>query len=183
MTEFVNWWYPRAFPCDAGESPTLSTDLDSLLVDIKGFDDEYVRQLGLTLFKEIYLTDGELGVHKTHDGEDVIFRADQFDHAFFRVSQWKTSGVKDVIDRVRVARIRWIKELIAGNVANSACWALPISRTTYRRLYCCAPRGHVVWLIPRSGGGWKFKSAHSAEPSQIHGYTKERKSKRLCRFF
>jgi hypothetical protein len=161
----------------------MSADLDSLLVNVKGFDDEYVERLGLTLFKEIYLTDGESGIHKTHDGEDVYFRADQFDHAFFNVSQWKTSSIKDVIDRARVARIRWIKEFISGNVPNSACWILPISRQTYRRLYCSAPRGHAVWLIPRSNGGWKFKSAHPAEPNQIHNYTKEKGSKRIGRFF
>jgi hypothetical protein len=158
--------------------------LNSLKLDLWGMDLEAVESMGRSEYRELYLTTARQGICKTHDGKDVYFYPDLFDYGFFTVSEWKISSTKDIIDITRVERIRWIKEFIGGNVANSQCWAIPVSRTATKRLYCSQSVGYAVWLNPRSDKEtFKFRTAHPAEAGRIWDYTREVKgSKCIGRF-
>ena len=113
-----------------------------------------------------------------HDGERVIFHENRFDHAFFtstRIEQYP--DLKDRLDDSRVARLRWIGEVIAGRVPQSACWEV-IGRHGRpgipNRLYVVYSH-YVVWLEPRDADKavpWKFSTAYQANPKYIRDKTK-----------
>ena len=130
---------------------------------------------GRSEYRELYLTSESEGIIKTHDGLDVHFHLDSFDYGFFGRSDWETSSLKDRIDKGRVARIRWIREFIAGNIANSRCWTIPVGKAgALKRLYFSVSPSYVVWLNPRGDQiSWSFKTAYSADPPRIWEYTRE----------
>lgn len=154
------------------------TDLKSLLIDTSGLAPEEIHALGMRWFKDIYLVGN--GILKTHDGQEVHFSEDLFEHGFYTSSDWRVSSIKDVIDPSRVERVKWIKEFIEGNAPNSQCWAIPVSRSKFKRLYCSTPIGYVVWLIPRKDNTWRFRTAYPADYLTIRGYiTQVKGSKRM----
>jgi len=163
----------------------MSVDLDSLLIDVKGMDFPEVERIGREAYEQLYLQSSTQGVLNTHDGYNVFFFADSFDYGFFTRSEWQISTIKDIVDRRRVRRVKWIREFIAGNVANSQCWQIPVgNRGAKKRLYLSTAVGYVVWLNPRADGkSWSFKTAYPADPPRIWEYTREvRGSKLLGRF-
>lgn len=163
----------------------MSTDLNSLRIDVKRIDLSEVEAIGRRIYAELYLQSDTRGVIKTHDGHEVYFHADAFDHGFYTGSEWRTSAIKDIIDKGRVERVKWIGEFIAGNVANSQCWEIPVGTSgAQKRLYLSIAAGYVVWLNPRRDQqSWSFKTAYPASPPRIWEYTREVKgSKLLCRF-
>lgn len=111
----------------------------------------------------------------THDGQLVIFHKDRFDHAFYTSKdRARRPYDKDVVDMKRVIRARWIHALITGGVANSECWECPSKETGRReppdRLYIIWDEGYVIWLHPRSEGGWRFSTAYCAPIAEIKKY-------------
>jgi len=144
-----------------------------------------VESTGRGLYRELYLSPNETyGIVKTHDGLNVYFHPDVFDYAFYGRSQWEISTVKDVIDRGRVERIKWIKEFISGNVSNSQCWAIPVSKTALKRLYLSVNPGYVVWINPRADKqSFNFRNAYPADPPRVWEYARSVKdSKLIARF-
>src|SRR5215216_2312313 len=153
---------------------TSVADLESLLVRLRGYDHPAVESIGRKLYSELYLQEENVGIIKTHDDLDVYFYRDSFDYAFFTRSEWQTSTIKDVIDKGRVERIRWIKEFIAGNVSPCQCWEIPVGkRGAKKRLYFSTAIGYVIWLNPRGDQkSWSFKTAYPADPARIWDYTR-----------
>ena len=141
-------------------------DLRNLLLDFEGLSDEEVEMLGRKFYSDDFLTIAKRGIHKLHDGEDVAFFVERFDHAFFKPIDWKTSKVKALIERGRVARIKWILPLIQGKVPNSECW-LKQKTDGEQRIYICFGLRYLVWLESREVGGWRFSSAYNATLDQI----------------
>jgi hypothetical protein len=136
---------------------TAVCDLRALLVDLTGLADEEIERLGRQLYSDLYLTHGHYGIHKTHDGEPLIFHARQFEHAFFTTSDyWCHPDRKDVLRKVSIERIRWIAQLVSGVVPGSACFRIPSrcqNRRPPKRLYAVFETPFVVWLEPRDEGG------------------------------
>jgi hypothetical protein len=155
-------------------------DLKSLLVNLDGINVAAIEEKARVLYVELYLNKGRVGVHATHDGEDLIFHHDAFDHAFFTSSDWRCFPErKDVLRVGSIERIHWIGELVRGNIPGSACFEVPSPTGRYRppnRVYVIFETPDkipfVVWLEPRKNGGWKFKTAYPVVGSQVHACTK-----------
>jgi hypothetical protein len=154
----------------------MLSDLNPLLLDLTGLDDQAIEALGCRIYNDIYLQTFNRGILKTHDGEDVYFyRNVGHQHALHKTIQ----DNKDTICPLRVERVKWIKEFIEGNVADSECWLVIDRRGFEKRLYCSFRYSYVVWLAPRDEG-WSFKSSYPVSPAQIRGYI--RNATLLCRF-
>ena len=149
-------------------------DLGGLLLDLGGMGDDDIEALARDWYDRLYVTSGQCGFHTCHDGEEVVFWRDRFEHAFFTSSNWaRYPDRKDRLARDRIERIRWIGEVIAGRVPGSACWEVPSPtgrRRPPNRLYLVSSERYVVWLEPRMRGGWKFSSAYVAQPRQLRNY-------------
>jgi hypothetical protein len=157
-----------------------ASDLNSLLVDLRGLSDEQACQFAADCYKKEYLNSGVVALHDLHDGEITLFHATRFEHAFFTSSQIKGQiESKNTLDRSRIARIHWIKQIISGNVDKSACWEV-LSRSGRpgfpNRLYVLYEPAYVVWLEPRGEATdsvrWKFSSAYPANPRHIRDKTR-----------
>lgn len=148
-------------------------ELHTLLEDLSGLTDEGVAQRAETLFTELFLGSDTVGVHPAHDGQPVYFWKDRFSHAFFTSGDWcRRPYSKEAIDRDRVARIRWIKPILAGAVVGTGCWEIrePGERRGPKRLYALIVEAYIIWLEPRRKGGWVFSSAYVAGYGQVRRY-------------
>ena len=152
----------------------MDSVLSSLLLDLNGLSDKDAEQKTFNEYVKLYLNKtthkGRIGIHKTHDNKDVIFFEDRFDHAFFE-SAYKTSRQynKGKFDRKRAVRIRWIGEILAGNIDKCEGYHLPSGRrdssgTPFpQRLYVLWNENYVVWLEWLTKNNmWKFSSAYTA---------------------
>ena len=105
---------------------TEPLNLDDLLVCTDGLEIAEIERTARRRYREIYVTSGRYGVFETHDGESVYFWEDRFDHAFFTSSdRVRHPDKKDKLDIERVKRLRWINEIIAGRIPQTACWLTP----------------------------------------------------------
>lgn len=154
---------------------TAHCDLKSLLVDIAQTPVEEVARVAFVLYAELYLNKGRFGVHSTHDGHDLLFHGDAFEHAFYTTSDWRCHpDRKDVVRMGSIERMRWIGPLVRGEVPGSACFEVPSPTGRYRppnRVYAIFASPFVVWLEPRQKIGWKFKSAYPLSIEEIRKYT------------
>src|SRR5690349_9860746 len=131
-------------------------DLNTLLIPLEELDDQEVEELGRRIYAELYLDNATLGVRLMHTGEEVLFWADRFDHACFKATGWRTySHEKNAIDRGRVARLRWIGEVVAGKVPNSACWQVEHGYKPPNLIYVVNGFNYLVWVESTNKGGWK----------------------------
>lgn len=127
-------------------------NLDNLLIDLSNVAEENLEEYARNLYREFYITSGNYGIHKCHDGEEVKFWNTRFDHAFFTPKNWQYTTNKQILDKRRIERLRWIGALICGDVPNSACWL--VNQNLIKRLYTIAPKGYLVWLeLHREGFG------------------------------
>jgi len=158
--------------------------LTGLFLDLSGFCDEDAERIVFREYAKRYLDrptqTGRVGVRKTHDGQDVVFFEDRFQHAFYTSGE-KTSRqyAKDKFERSRGERVAWIGPLLAGEIEGSECWLIPpkgggrgLSRRPPNRFYLLRQEWYIVWLEPRRNGGWKFSSAYVAGHS-IERYGQE----------
>lgn len=137
------------------------------LMQLNGLTDpEDIFKYGRQIYSEEFLNQSHnRGQMITHDGENVVFYADRYDHAF-RTSPDRARRAYDkskvAIDRIE--RILWIKDLISKTRPKVTCKEKsPPPR--WKRAYYCYERNYVVWLEPLrvEGGrpvGWKFSSAY-----------------------
>ncbi|MBX7244653.1 MAG: hypothetical protein K1X53_04090 [Candidatus Sumerlaeaceae bacterium] len=151
-------------------------NLEQWRICLCGLKDDQAVELGRSLYANIYLNKGKLGIFQTHDGQLLQFWQDRYDHAFFTSSnRARHSDWKDVVARERIERIWWILHVVEGRVPNTACWEAWSSsgrRFPPNRLYIAASYNYLVWLTPKYGGGFKFESAYSAHPNDIERYKK-----------
>ncbi len=154
-------------------------DLEALLLDVEALNSVQLLQEGLRLYRELYLNKGHVGVHKTHDGQPLLFYEQQFEHAFWSSpDKWSSPHLKVRLARERIARIRWIGHLLAGQVDGSCCFqgsGIGHPSRHENRLYVIPVRLYVVWLEPRTSGGWKFYSAYPATRELVSEYQRGRR--------
>jgi hypothetical protein len=154
--------------------------LASLLLDLSNLCDEEAEaktyQEYIRLYTDRKTRKGMVGTRKTHDGEDVVFYEERFEHAFFE-SAYKTSRKynKGKFARNRAARIRWIGEIISGNIEGCECYHIPdfnrrdgSGRIMVKRLYVLWEEKYLIWLEPRKTGGWWFSSAYIESRSRSY---------------
>lgn len=156
--------------------PNCTVDLDELLISTAFLTLSSIRDLGQELYEKHY--SGAVG-HHTHDGQQVIFFSDRFDHAFSRSADFVAArGKKNEIDVQRVERIMWIAELLKGKVPESECITIPNSRSNRpdHRLYVINSECYVTWLGPLNSGCWKFSSAYKPLAYQIKQYRRSGKT-------
>jgi hypothetical protein len=148
--------------------------LASLLLDLTGLSDEEAEELthqeSIRFYLDRKTQRGMIGEHPTHDGQPVIFYEDRFDHAFY-TSAYKASRQyhKGKFVRNRAARVRWIGEIIQGNIRGTECWK--ISRparyhsvtSLAARLYVLWDENYLVWLEPLPMQRWWFSTAYVAD--------------------
>lgn len=148
-------------------------NIDDLLVDLSEVPESDLEVFARNLYGELYINSGNYGLHKCHDGEDVKFWASRFDHAFFAPKNWHLTTQKQILDKRRVERMKWIGELICGNVPNSACWL--VEQSLIKRLYTIAPKGYMVWLELHREGFWTFSTSYTADTATVHRTTRGNK--------
>lgn len=158
--------------------------LVDLLLDLSGLSLAQVEALGRREYLSRYVPNGKRGTLTTHDGKDVYFFADRFEHAFFTTSDWaRNPSAKDKLDYLRVARVRWIAELIAGRIPQSAFWEVPSPtgrKVPPNRLYLTGCL-FMVWLEPRlNDPNFKFSTAYVCQPK--HATARCKQGKRICGF-
>ena len=155
-------------------------DINSLILNLYDLDDSDIERLGYESYCDLFLDSEIRGIRKTHDDEDVYFWEERFSHAFFTPANWQYTTEKQVIDKARVARIKWILPLIGGLMTNSECWLVKNRNRPNQRLYVRFSQNYVIWLEPRDAGGWKFSTAYPSEGWRIRNYLKG--AERIWRF-
>jgi hypothetical protein len=152
----------------------LATDLQSLLLDLNGVSDVQAEELGRAEFRRLYVPGAFRGTLRAYDDSEVVFFEDRFDHAFFTtVDRYRRPYAKNVLDRARVARVRWIGPILRGEVANTQCWETcrGTGDTRTQRLCIASAELYVVWLDERRNGGWRFSTAYVPRAAQASDYT------------
>jgi len=152
-------------------------DLNALLLVLHGLSEEDAFAEGRRVYEELYLQSEHAGSIVLYGGETATFYRDRYDHAFrTSANRAKNPHSKDQPALERVVRVRWIREILMGNVAETECWHVrPQSGRNYPldRLYVHWAYGYVVWLQPRKdGGGWRFSSAYPAPNAETARYTR-----------
>lgn len=148
-------------------------DLESLLLDVQGLSGRELEKFARENYERLYINSGHCGIHKTHDGEDVVFWRDRFEHTFWTSSnRGRNPYAKDKLATDRIERMAWIGPLIAGNVPGSGCWEVAGEgrRIPPNRLYVAGEQSFIVWLEPRMKGGWKFSTAYCPPVQEIRRY-------------
>lgn len=147
----------------------VPVNLDDLLIRTDGMSPSQATATAEAYYQQYYVSTSPI----TQDGQRVWFYSNRFRHAFRRDTTCK-GGPKDEIDLNRVQRVRWIGELIAGNVSGCVCRSVPDSKNPERgsnRLYMIDRECYVTWLSPReTGDGWTFSTAYKAFGFQMKKY-------------
>jgi len=161
--------------------------LRSLLENIDGLSDqeaeEHIRGLYIELYTDKKTGSGRRGERLTHDNQPVYFYEDRFGHAF-RTSSDRASRLyaKDRFDRKRGERVRWIGQVIRGNISGAECWVCPPEGGGYRgpllkrpgRLYILWDEQYAVFLnAAGKGDAWKFSTAYLTGRGHLRRYTSE----------
>ncbi len=157
----------------------MDPNLATLLLDLSDLSDEEAKDLTYREYIKNYMDQetrsGKIGLRKTHDGEYVIFFEDRFYHAFFTsIEKISRPYNKGIFDKERAARVRWIGEVISGNINGTSCWYISESpKSMKKRLYVVWDEYYLIWLNSRKEGGWKFSSAYLASQRYIRGKTRK----------
>jgi hypothetical protein len=158
-------------------------DLSALLLSLNSLSADEKVSLGRDWYSKTYLDQKLFGIHKLHDDEYVMFHGNRFEHAFFTSTDLIRKPLdKSVPDYGRIARVRWIGEVIAGRVPQSACWEVTANSGRPgipNRLYVVYKPCYVVWLEPRTPSSehqppveWRFSSAYPIFPQYIRDKTR-----------
>jgi hypothetical protein len=147
-------------------------NLNALLLPLEGLSEEQADAEGRRVFAELYTGSGFSGTMGLHGGGTATFFMDRWEKHASRTSsdRAKYPYAKDKIALDRIARVKWIKEILAGSVPGTECWHVrPQSGRNHPldRLYVHWEYGYVVWLQPRMDGGWRFSSAFPAVKPEI----------------
>lgn len=152
----------------------MQIDLDSLLLDLTGLDDAGIEAMGRESYINACIDAEGRGVRLTHDGQDVEFWESRFEHAFF------TGRDKTVIEGRRVARIKWICEIIGGRAPNSDCWE--VTENLAKRFYRVVGKGYIIWLEKYRAECWTFSTAYIAQIPHLHKQTRGHGAKRIWKY-
>ncbi len=158
----------------------VPVNLADLVLDLSALTDEEAVAEGERQFHAEFITqNGRSGVIVAHDGVEVKFFADRYHHAF-NTSQDRArqAYAKDKVAVDRIERIRWIKPIIEGRVADIECWEIPLKVPEEgvrcfpgKRAYVSWVQGYIVWLELLRNGGFKFSSAYPLPNAEIGRHT------------
>jgi hypothetical protein len=151
------------------DGPEVPSDL---LIDLNDCSLDGAISLTERIYGEEYLTkevcNGRIGVMQTHDGFNVVFYENTFQHAFFKSKERnRYPDDKSVFDLERASRIRWISRLIQCRFQSVECWERPRDGQYLadRRLYIFWEGSYIVWLVKRTRQDvtdFKFETAYCA---------------------
>lgn len=145
-------------------------ELDLLLLSIEEKSAEEIEEIGRRHYFTEILTQGRLGIHSSHDGEQVFFWENRFEHAFFESDGRANWGIsKARASGARISRMPWIVPILSGQVPGSECWQIHQRGRGFppSRLYVHWPKNYLIWLEPRAEGGFKFSTAYLTAANQI----------------
>ena len=150
--------------------------LQDLIIDFDSVPDDQLEEKGRKAYREHCLNRGRFGVHQCHDRQEVMFHEDRFRHAVYESTAPGQETRHDTPDRIRLKRMRWIGEVVRGNVPGSECWEV-LSRlgkgTAWKRLYIVWHERYVVWLEPKGENRWWFSSAYVRNAGLIREYCRD----------
>jgi len=158
----------------------MPADLSSLILDLTGLDRIEIEELGRDQFRAACIDANGYGIRLTHDGQDVEFWESRFDHAFSSVRDLSALERVRAVDGRRVARIKWICEVLAGRVPNSDCWET--QQNLLKRFYRVVPKGYIIWLEKYQTELWTFSSAYTADGAYLHAQTRGNGAKRVWKY-
>ncbi|WP_336046928.1 hypothetical protein [Solibacillus ferritrahens] len=98
----------------------------------------------------------------THDGIEVVFYEDVFEHAFFKSGNRRIRGDKTIFSSERAQRIHWIKSVLLDSGLTSYV-GYDNKKKCYdnsRRVTILTPDNYVVVLSLRASGKAKFITAY-----------------------
>lgn len=155
-------------------TPPTSVNLDAILLLTDGLADSQIESSARSIYSSTFLGGKNVGTSQCHDGSLVLFFADQFEHAFYTSSnRSRYPDKKDIIALERVQRINWVKPVIEGKVAKTACYKyFDYNTKRTKRFYLVSEHFYIVWLEPRKAGDWKFSSAYKATIDDLRRYCK-----------
>lgn len=170
----------------------MNEPLASLLLDLTDLPDAEAEELTFREYSRLYLDHetrkGMVGELQTHDGGSVTFYEDRFDHAFFTTfDKVVRPHNKGLFDKTRAVRVRWIGEIIAGNIDGTECYHIPsdthsrFRSAIMKRLYVLPEERYIVWLEPLKKGGWKFSTAYLTGNRDIRRITEGGLRKKISR--
>jgi len=144
--------------------------LDELHINLDDLNDSAVDSLGMNLYREEFFSEKFVGVLDLHDGKKVVFFEDRYTHAFHTSEDRirKPYG-KSKVAKERIARIKWIKPILKGEINGTECWQI-WGHDNRQRLYIVYNERYVIWLESRKDGNWKFSSAYVTGESDIKRY-------------
>lgn len=154
--------------------------LPGLLVDISALNDFEAEAEGERCYQREFITrNGKSGTVTAHDGAEVKFFANRYHHAVHTShDRARQAYAKNKVARDRIERLRWIKPLLEGRVADFECWEVPLKVPEEgirwfpgKRLYVSWGHCFIVWLEPLRAGGFKFSSAYPVPQTEIGRYT------------
>jgi len=132
-------------------------DLRDLLISCTGMDEAELRAVAKRTFDDAFLDSALRGSKETHDGQEVVFYPDRFEHTYCMKADRSKINVE------RYQRIHWVLPMINGRVPNSQCW-LQKEIDCEKRIYVCNRLGYIVFLRSRDTcDGWTFRTAFNAD--------------------
>lgn len=151
-----------------------SVDLHHLLVSIDNLSDEQALEKGRQLYTTIYTGSQQRGSLKTWKEEWVYFFADRYDHAFkTSPNRAQQAYLKTKVDRERIARIRWIKEILEGRVQNAECRHVPNESKKWeppKYIILAWDYSYIIWLNGLRNGALRFSSAYPTTKEDMRRY-------------
>jgi len=143
-------------------------DARSLLINLADLDDKQAITKTSLIYGQEYMNkdtfNNRIGVFQTHDGAELVFYLDSFQHAFFRSKdRLLYPDDKSIFDRSRAERIRWIHLVVLAQFDSVECWECRgYGQAFDRRIYIYWEGQYIAWLKKRTRGGYKFETAYCA---------------------
>ena len=145
--------------------------LEELYINLESISDEEADSLGKRLYQEEFLNQNRRGAFILHDGTEVFFFEDRYEHAFHTSqNRIRNPYSKAKVATDRISRLKWIKPILEGHVAGTQCWQVA-DYMNRKRLYIVCEEKYIIWLEGRQDGNWKFSTAYVAGASDIKRYT------------
>jgi len=151
-------------------------DLNSILLPFGDISPEEAFDEGRKLYAEMFSIKGIRGTIQTWHGEEVVFFADRYDHAFkTSPDRARRAYSKAKVSVPRIERMPWIKEILEGRVPDTECRHVPNDSGAWEPpnyLVLAWEYSYIIWLNGLRNGSWKFSSAYPTTTEDMRRYTK-----------
>lgn len=152
-------------------------ELQQLLLKLDGLTEAEVEALGKQNYFAMCDESHQKKSIQTHDGHPVLFYRNRFEHAFFTSSdRARHRDWKDKLSVDRIARIHWIRRLVAGTIPGVECWDVDrLDGIAYpkMRVYLMWSPPYIVWLDEIDGGySFRYSTAYPTLAKDLRNYTR-----------